>query len=261
MCRPIAALLLLPGLAQAAVLPVLLAPHRATYALTLQSSRDQSVVAASGSMVFDLQQACGGLVTAQHLAMAIADRDGQETRTVSDYATFEATDGTHLDFHSRQTSDETTTETVNGTASFDRAGLHGQARYADPEKRVVRLPPGTKLPNAHTVAILDAAMAGRRFLSLPLFDGTVASGAEDTFVTLTDREPARPQKWPILSNLASTRVHVAFFDQDSMDETPEYEVAMRYFDNGIADDLTMNFGDFVLHGTLAALQPHKPPRC
>jgi hypothetical protein len=257
MRRCIAVLLLLPALGHASVL----AAHRASYTLTLRSSRDQSVVAAHGLMVFDLQQACGGLVTTQHVAIDLTDRDGRDSRIVTDYATFEAADGTRLDFHSRQTTGGAPTEIVDGTASLDRAGMHGLAHYANPEARTLRLPPGTKLPNAHTASILNAAMAGRRFLSLPLFDGTSASGAEDTFVTIIGRDPPAPEKWPALARLPSSRVHVSFFTPGAMEETPDYEVAMRYFDNGVADDLTMDFGDFAMHGALTGLDQHAAPRC
>ena len=40
---------------------------------------------------------------------------------------------------------------------------------------------------------------------------------------------------------------------------PTYEVAMRYWENGVADDLKMDFGDFVMDAKMKefAPQPHK----
>lgn len=46
---------------------------------------------------------------------------------------------------------------------------------------------------------------------------------------------------------------MAFFDRDAASQQPDYEVGMRYWDNGVADDLTMDFGDFVMKGTLSQL--------
>ena len=63
-----------------------------------------------------------------------------------------------------------------------------------------------------------------------------------------------------LSALASGRVHVAFFDRDAASQQPDYEVSMRYWDNGVADDLSMDFGDFVMKGTLSELAV-LPPGC
>ena len=53
--------------------------------------------------------------------------------------------------------------------------------------------------------------------------------------------------------MPSGRVHIAFFDRGNATMEPDYQVAMRYWENGIADDLRMDFGDFAMHGKLATL--------
>jgi len=55
-------------------------------------------------------------------------------------------------------------------------------------------------------------------------------------------------------------VHVAFFDHDADGQQPDYEVSMRYWANGVADDLNMDFGDFVMKGRLSELVV-VPPGC
>jgi hypothetical protein len=238
-----------------------LAAHRATYELTLQSSQDQGVLAARGSMVFELTNVCSGLSTTQHLVIELTDRDGRDQTMVTDYATLESLDGTHLEFHSRELSGDETTDAVDGTAVLDRSGGHGHADYTSPDHKRVILPPGTLLPNAHTLSILRAGATGQRFLAGVLFDGTDANGAQDTFATIEPWQPARSQKWSALSPLPSGRVHIAFFNREAGSETPDYEVGMRYFDNGVADEMAMNFGDFVMAGRLTQLELKAPPRC
>ena len=94
-------------------------------------------------------------------------------------------------------------------------GGPGQARYTVPADATKQLPPGTLFPMAHTSAILAAAEAGKKFLSLPLFDGTDDSGPEDSFIVVLDWKKPEPNKYAFLSNLPSTRVRLAFFDHDS----------------------------------------------
>jgi hypothetical protein len=65
----------------------------------------------------------------------------------------------------------------------------------------------------------------------------------------------------VLSGVPSGRVHVAFFDREETNEEPDYEIGMRYFDNGVSDDLAMNFGDFVMSGKLTEFEPSRAPRC
>ncbi|MEJ0048952.1 MAG: DUF1849 family protein [Rhodospirillales bacterium] len=238
-----------------------IAAHHAFYELSLKSSLDQGVLAARGQMTYDIADACTGLTTAQHLSIDLTDRDGRDVTMISDYATFETRDGTKLEFHTRQMTGTDVTEALDGTAVLDRSGGRGHADYTSPEHKRVALPAGTLLPNAHTLAILAAGAAGKHFLATPLFDGTDAKGAEDSFVTIEAWQKPRTEKWSALSSLPSGRVHVAFFGRDQGTETPDYEIGMRYFSNGVADDLAMNFGDFVMAGRLTELEIRPSPRC
>ena len=235
--------------------------HHAVYKLTLDTSKEEGVLAATGTMTYDVLDACTAWTTSQHLVINVTNKDGQDVKMVSDYATLESKDGTHLDFHTRELTDQSVTQQLDGTADLDRSGGKGHADFTSPQKSSVLLPLGTLLPMAHTAAIIDAASAGKKFLSVPLFDGTGSDGAEDTFVTIENwRKPAE-QKWPTLSALPFGRVHIAFFDRTNASETPTYEVSMLYWANGVADAMVMNFGDFSMDGTLDQFEARAAAKC
>jgi hypothetical protein len=237
-----------------------LAAHRAMYALTLQQARGAEVSGASGTMAYEVLDACDGWATRQRLEMTISNRDGQDIQMLSDYTTWESKDGLQMRFRMRQTTETAVTSEVAGEASLERTGGPGQVRYSVPEAATKALPAGTLFPMAHTEAILAAARAGKKFTTLPLFDGTSEKGGQDSSVAIVNWEGPRASKWPDLSALSSGRVHVAFFDRDASSQQPDYEVGMRYWDNGVADDLTMDFGDFVMKGALTQLAI-LPPGC
>jgi hypothetical protein len=248
------------SLAHAADLaPPVLAAHRALYVLTLGNARDSDVIAAHGTMGYEVLDACDGWAVRQRLDMMVTNTDGQDIRMVSDYATWESKDGLKLRFHMKQTTDTAVTAQTDGEASLERPGGEGTARYTLPKKVTIALPPGTLFPMAHTAAIIAAARAGKRFLALPLFDGTDDEGAEDTSIVVIDWKPPFRTEWPFLSDLPSTRVRLAFFDRKPGTITPNYQVGMRYWANGVADDMQMDFGDFVMGAKLTKLtpQPHK----
>ena len=85
-------------------------------------------------------------------------------------------------------------------------------------------------------------------------------GMEDSSVVILDWKKPEANKFPLLSNLPSTRVRLAFFDHSPTSETPTYQVGMRYWQNGVADNLAMDFGDFVMNGVLNELTP-LPHKC
>ena len=247
--------LLVPAHARAAATD--LAAHRALYQLTLQSARGD-VTAATGTMSYEVIDACDGWAVRQRLAMTISDREGRDIDMISDYTTWESKDGLKLRFHMKQTTDQSVTGDVAGDARLEREGGPGEAHYTSPDASTKKLPAGTLLPMAHTAAILQAAEAGKKFMTVPLFDGTEQTGAQDTSVVISSWEPPRAGKWPALAKLPSGRVRVAFFDREASVQEPGYEVGMRYWSNGVADDLSMDFGDFVMAGKLSELTMGKP---
>ena len=246
--------------ADAAGLNAASAAHRAFYTLTLSTSRGGDVVAARGTMGYEVIDACDGWAVRQRLSMTLTNSDGQDIEMVSDYATWEAKDGLRFRFHMKQTTDSAVTSQTDGDAKLERAGGAGEAHYTVPEDTTKPLPAGTLFPMAHTSAILAGAQAGKKFLALPLFDGTDDSGAEDSSVVVLDWKKPEPNKYAFLSSLPSTRVRLAFFDRDSKSETPTYQVGMRYWENGVADNLQMDFGDFVMDAKLSDLTP-LPHKC
>src|ERR1700757_212338 len=192
--------------APAAGLNTASAAHRAIYTLTLNSSRGGDVVAATGTMGYEVMDACDGWAVRQRLSMTLTNSDGQDIEMVSDYATWESKDGLKFRFHMKQTTDTAVTSQTDGDAKLEKTGGPGEAHYTVPEDTTKQLPPGTLFPMAHTSAIIAGAQSGKRFLALPLFDGTDDSGAEDSSVVVLDWKKPEPNKYPFLSSLPSTRV-------------------------------------------------------
>ncbi len=239
---------LAPTLTQAQ--PIHLAAHRATYNLMLDDARGGDVTGVSGTMAYEVTDACDGWAVRQRLDMTLSNRDGQDVKMVSDYLTWESKDGTQLRFHMKQTTNASTTEQVEGEASLAAPGGAGEIHYSMPADKTLPLPTGTLFPMAHTAAILTAAQDGKKFLTLPLFDGTGDDGAQNTSVFISSWTGPSAAPYPELALLPSGRVRVAFFPRKDTATSPDYEVGMRYWSNGVADDLNMDFIDFVVAGKL-----------
>ena len=224
--------------------------HKALYTLTLDTVKGNDVIAARGTMGYEVTDACDGWAVRQRLRMTITNAEGQDIEMASDYATWESKDGLKFRYHMRQTTDTAVTSQTDGEAFLQKTGGTGEAHYSSPQDSTSSLPSGTVFPMAHTAAIVAAARDKKHFLSLPLFDGTDENGVEDSFIVVLDWKPPMQTKWPPLGPLPSTRVNIAFFDHPAAAVMPTYEVAMRYWENGVADDMKMNFGDFVMNAKM-----------
>ncbi len=239
--------------------PVPLLAHRASYNLVMDSSKGGDVTAATGTMAYELTDACEGWATRQRLALTLTNRDGQDIESVADYATFESKDGLSMRFRMRQTTDTAVSEQIEGTATLESAGGPGTIKYTMPEAKTMPLPAGTVFPMGHTEAIIAAASAGKRFIALPVFDGTGDRGVQDSSIAIAAWGPATgAAPYPALADLPGGRVRIAFFDREKAPSarervagSPDYEVGMKYWANGVSDDLQMDFTDFVMRGKLA----------
>jgi hypothetical protein len=239
-----------------------LAAHQAVYALSLDPTRGGDVAAVTGEMAYEVTDACDGWAVRQRLQMMVTNREGTDVDMVSDYLTWESKDGTKLRFHMKQTTDSAVTEQVEGEASLSAPGGPGVIHYTMPELKTTPVVAGTLFPMAHTAAIIAAADAGKKFLTLPLFDGTGADGVQNTSVVVVNwNKEGSAAPYPALAELPSGRVRVAFFARNKDATKPEYEVGMRYWSNGVADGLNMDFADFVVNGKLTSFTLPPAPHC
>ncbi|MFC3001161.1 EipB family protein [Falsiroseomonas tokyonensis] len=233
-------------------------PHRAAYRLDLGEARNSGITAVRGAMVFDVADACEGWATRQRMTMTVVDREGQEIETVSDYATYEAKDNSSLRFSLTQTTQGAVNQRVAGEAELKPDGS-GTVRFSEPAGQEETLPAGTLLPMRHTVLAVEAARAGQRLLAAPLFDGTSNEGAQDTTTVIPSwTQPSGTPRFPLMSGAASGHMRIAFFERGAGGNgasQPEYEVGLRYYDNGIADEIVMDFGEFSVTGQALELSP------
>ncbi|NOG71723.1 cell envelope integrity EipB family protein [Roseicella sp. DB1501] len=232
--------------------------HRAAYRLTLDKVRDNSDIArAEGVMLYEVVDSCDGWATRQRFQLRLTDRDGQDVETASDYSTFETKDGKKIRFSLTQTSQGAVSQRVAGEAEVTPDG--GTVTYTEPEQKEEALPKGTLLPMLHTIRSLAAARAGTRMMVVPLFDGTSPDGAQDTTTVISAWTPPQPNaRFPDLAKLGSARMRVAFFDRKDDGSgggasAPDYEVGLRYYENGVADEMSMDFGEFSVNGALQEL--------
>lgn len=253
---------LLPATVAQATRPAsALVSQRAVYDLGLVESAGGQTLSATGRMSYTVLKTCLGWSTHQRLDIQSVTRKQGEEHLLSDYAAQESLDGKQLTFKTQETRNGKLLRVVSGEATLNPDGS-GLVHYHQPIAKTLPLPAGTLFPVAHTADILASAEKGEKELTTPLFDGTLPDGPEDTYVTLLNwsRAPVNIPYQP-LQKLASGHVHIAFYDRNAHTMMPEYEMGMRYFANGVSDQLHLDFGDFKMQGTLGTLELPPTPTC
>ncbi|MBF0304940.1 MAG: cell envelope integrity EipB family protein [Alphaproteobacteria bacterium] len=237
-----------------------LLPHKATYSMSLASSRASSgIAAATGAMTYEFADSCDGWTVSNKTTLTLAYAEGEQIDTTWDFVTWESKDGSKYRFHVRSTRQGEVTEEIDGTASV-APDKKGEVKFLKPDAKTIALPPGTLFPTEHTERLLERARANENFVSKVVFDGSDAEGPYIVTAVLGRFLAAAATPTPV-PPADSWRMRMAFFPLDSKDETPEYEVGVRYFENGVATDLVQDFGNFSLRGKLDKVEKTTKPDC
>ena len=227
--------------------------QHALYDLSLTKLRTHDITGATGQMSFDVVDGCTGWASTQHMTLIIRNVDGTLNKSVSDYMTWETKDGKTLTFTERE-SDNDGAEQIDdaGSATHNPDGS-GVVNYTTPANTQYSFPTGTLFPMQHTEVLLAAGDSRQSFIAPLLFDGTDITGAQATFVAVLGHHDGEKTPWPALDGIPSTDVDIAFYARKSDDENPDFRSAMRYFEDGVAANLVMDFGDFVMTGKLTKI--------
>lgn len=244
--------LALVGLLMACVTPVEAAnlrPHRAVYDLSLVEQTDE-MNSVEGRIALEMQaDGC----QAYDLDFRFVARFHQSDEiTVTDQQTLsrETRDGTTFVFDTKTLVDGIEQEAVKGTAVTQDAGT--MVNFTKPTTRDLDLP-RSSFPLQHTSQLIDKARKGERIIETRLFDGDDEAEKHLTTTALIQPAPnagGREQ----LAGLQAWKVVESYFNSDSdADGMPIFQTRYVLYENGVSDDLYMNFGSYALRGKIGQL--------
>jgi hypothetical protein len=239
-------------------------PHRAVYDISLARSDDGSGVSnAEGRMVFEVTgNPCEGYRMRQRMVVNLADEDGNPSLLDFRIATFESGDGDSYTFDTRTTMNEDVVETVEGEAQRSAAGI--EVKLKQPSQKTVRLDPDTLFPSQHLQAIIDAARARQNFVSVEIYEGAGSGEATDE-ASATIGKGEAGSEGPLRAGVRRWPVSIGYFDGEQQDdfgeELPSYQMQFTLYENGVTNDLVMDYGKYALSGSLQKIEPLEAHSC
>lgn len=240
-----------------------LVPHRAVYDLELGSVEDGSDIAeARGRLVIEFLEACEGYTLNQRLRTEFMSQEGQMLATDFSLSSFEARNGLSFRYALKIFGFDENVEFYTGQAQLQGPGKEGKAEFTEPADLKLDLPVGTVFPSEHTALLIKTALQGRNFVTANVFDGSGEQGLDKVSALMIQAfTPAQANAREGLQGLRSWRYHLAFFAYDNQESPPDYEVTFRLYENGISDELQMNYGSFNLTGRLVRLDIYENLPC
>ena len=251
-----------------AVAAMPLAAHRAVYDISLKSAEERSGISgAKGRMVIEFAgSVCDGWTINFRMINQFSLKGGKQRLLDSRSSMWESGASDQMRYMQSQFVDSKLQEEkeLRARLAEDRKG--GTGAITKPKDEIFDLPGGISFPVGHQLKIVEAAEAGRTRDKTLLFDGS--DGANPaiaiTFIGAkkTAGEEHDDEKLKGVDGLEGWPVSISYYKVEKQDqETPEYQVNMMLYENGVSGDMNLSYGDFVLDAKLADIEMLKMDEC
>lgn len=266
--------------------------HRALYKMELgYALKGSNVAGASGTMFYRIEPLCDGWGVESRVFMNLlygATGEEEAVQTTWSFTSFESFDGETFTFEVDHNRNGNLEEVFSGQAGKTADG--GEAAFDDEGTATVKLPAGTVFPADHLIRLLTMAHKGSGSFSKTVFDGArknnpyevnayvvgpVIGGklvlAKATHVpelaknslkkTVSVGASASDHPLAALPTLPVWRIRMAYFPLQEAEDLPEFEIEVDYREDGVAERMVQDFGDFSLNLTPTRFEVLAPTPC
>jgi hypothetical protein len=251
------AFVLLAAAPAAAAVPVVLAPYRAVYDLSVDPARESSDMDVTGRLVTEFTGSpCAGYTTKARFVTDSTNADGEHEVTDSRMSSVETVDG-RFDFTNETYTKGELSDVSEGTAQRAADGRI-TVKLTKPAVKTVDISAGSLFPTESLVRMIEEARKGTRFIGLDMYDGSengetplatavvIGKPVEDSArAQIADGGFEAEAHWPMT---------ISYFSRiDRSDDQPLYVMSGMFYQNGIASRVKFDYGEVTLAGKLTTL--------
>ncbi|MCX8505670.1 MAG: DUF1849 family protein [Alphaproteobacteria bacterium] len=238
-----------------------LASFKAQYQLSLISARpDSGVLSSEGWMVSRFEEKCEGWKTNDAFYLSVGALDQPDHIIATKSTSYESKSGQNYRFQTEHWYEDGTTDILAGQAILDK-NFEGSVRFTQPKSDQIKFTGALVFPTRFIKLLVQAARDKKNFFHAQMFDGsshdvgamaTAAIGVgESANMTWSDEKSGNRAgsmatlRWP---------VSLALFAPNRPSNLPLYQVMIWLRENGISDEMRMDFGGFMVKASLVRLE-------
>ncbi len=248
-----------------------IAPHRAVYDMQLESAQERAGIRdARGRLAVEIAATgCEGWTVNVRFVNQFTLRRGTTSLLDIQNSSYEATDGTLMQFFTREYVNNKLQQEAKGVARASDTG--GDVKMTKPKEESFTLPANTAFPISHTVRLLKLAREGQLLDEVSLYEGSAEQKVFTANSTIGKKKAGGERKFrkegkhqEPLKSVGSWPVSVSYYDpakKGDGEETPSHQMTFALFDNGVTGDMTIDYGDFKMKGALTHLEMLDDPGC
>jgi hypothetical protein len=217
-------------------------------------------------MVFEITGGeCSGYNMRQRMVVNIGDEEGNLGVLDFRIETFESGNGDQYRFDSETSLNKNQIESVKGEARRDPGGI--EIKLEEPTEKTIRIDGETLFPSQHLQAILSAASEDRKFMAAEIYEGAGTGDSSDGVSAAIGNPIRTGEGGPLRGGLRQWPVSVGYFGGEQpaktamSEETPTYQMRFNLYENGVTNQLLMDYGNYALSGSLQEIEPLKAAGC
>ncbi len=242
-----------------------LTSHRAMYTMSLGTGGASGAPSGvRGVMSYEFRDQCDAWSVSSKVYMRLKFGKAHEIESIRKMATWEAKDGLGFRFRFEETDGRKNVQEIKGVALLDSKSEGGVVEYIKPSRFKVKLPKGTLFPTAHIDALINSSNNGEKHLGKVIFDG---SSLDDPYlVSAVMGGSAAGAKLgaevsKILQKASRWNARLAYFPVKSDEDTPEFELGVRFRDDGIVENIIQDYGKYTIVANLGRVELLPAPNC
>jgi len=243
-------------------------PHRAVYDLEMKSASKRSGVKdVRGRMVVEIDgSACDGWTVNFRLVNDFRLPMGKKRLIDIRSSSWEAGDGSRLTFSEREFVDNRLNQTTRLTASKKAS----EVILKKPKKFSFSIPKNTIFPIAHQMRLIEKAQKGELRDKSTVYDGADHKNIHEAISFIGQPTAKKTPKniegngvADLIGNVRSWPVSISYYalKTKTPQDTPDQQVSFRLYENGVTGNLVIDYGDFILKGTLSNLEKLPVSKC
>lgn len=241
-----------------------LAAHEATYEMSLLTARQDSQMAAvKGKTNFIIRRDCDGWTSSENYVLEFDYQSGESDILASHFSSWEENAGQLYSFEVHEGSTYEEEKQFNGYANLPPVADRPEAFFSMQPDTAMPLPETVYFPVAHTRELLDKAEQGGKLFSAHIFFGAEPDRAlKRTSSVIGSRQSVKNED--TLGKLASQSyypIQIAYFDPNSTEAVPEYEITFHMLPNGVVSYYEVDYGTFAIDAKLVDAKPLPQPDC
>ncbi len=254
---------LMTGAVQAAAIPEL-STHLAQYDMDLLSAtQDSQMTSIKGKVKFEIKNDCKGWVSSEDYLLEFGYGSGDSAIIVSHFESWEDVSGDLYSFEVHEGSSYEPEKQFMGYATRNAGAAGIESFNSLAPDSTANLPDDVYFPVLHTKSILERAQKGEKLFSANIFFGAEPDKSLKRTNTVIGalQQITDPKLADMLEMEHYYPVQVAYFDPQSTQLTPDYEITFHMQPNGIIPYYEVDYGDFSLKANMTEITLLPTPNC